>query len=94
METTTFDSGEKLSDHVPEDATVEEVVYVGDSETVKYDTGDGADGGDGERSDKTRSGLYREAKRMGLDVTWSGEGADTKEEIETMIAEETESDSE
>lgn len=85
MDSTTFNSEEALSDHVPEGSIVKSVKYNGSVETVVYVTPDGV--GRDELVNMSRSQLYSFGKEIGVELRWSGEEAHSKEEMIEAIAE-------
>jgi len=75
-----FPADEPLEDHVPDDEEVERVVYQGDTETVVTAKSDERHSGSG-LDGMSRSELYSLGKEHDVDLDWSGDSADTRQDM-------------
>lgn len=75
-----FPADEPLGDHVPDDEEVESVRYRGDNETVVTVKSGGVHSGS-DLDDMSRSELHSFGNENDVDLEWSGDNADTRQNM-------------
>ena len=85
-----FDRDDELSEHVPDTESVESIRYSGSKEIVHTTEEDNYSQSQLEEMD--RSGLYELGEDLGADMDWSGEDADSREEMVVKVSEAIEED--
>lgn len=83
-----FDSGDNIHDHVPDDADVESVRYIGGTEIVTTSEDEKNRPSEYEPYEMGRAELYSLAKRLGVEVNWTGEDAHDSDEMAQKIEKE------
>lgn len=84
-----FDQSEDLDEYVPDDEKVTNILYDGDEEVVQTEQRETIYTRY-ELEQFDRSTLYEIGEEMGVELTWSGEGADSKGDMVDTIVDHTE----